>query len=238
MAGLVSMTMVSLGECHEAGEWGHTARLAADEAVEPTLRAWVATRVAVEHPHFGDPAAAAAAAHEAEMRTGTNRRASRRWPAPSSPGRRGCSERLPPPRYRRPAAHPGRGLVAGRPGPRHSPGRCVLRAAGLPDPRRDRPGARCRVAGPVAARGRLWSGRAREPHRGDRPGARPRRRHRSARAGGRGRHAGQPGGRPHRRPAARVGGEACPGKSSQAQTTCSPQENGTVVVPVLLSITL
>lgn len=69
MAGLVSMTMVNLGEYREAREWGHTARLAADEATEPTLRAWVATRTAVAHLHFGDPAAAAAAAHEAELLT-------------------------------------------------------------------------------------------------------------------------------------------------------------------------
>lgn len=69
MAGLVSMTMVNLGEYREAREWVHTARLAADEAGAPTLRAWVATRAAVAHLHFEDPDAAATAAHEAELLT-------------------------------------------------------------------------------------------------------------------------------------------------------------------------
>lgn len=69
MAGLVSMTMVNVGEYREAREWVHTARLAADEAGAPTLRAWVATRAAVAHLHFGDPDAAATTSHEAELLT-------------------------------------------------------------------------------------------------------------------------------------------------------------------------
>jgi tetratricopeptide (TPR) repeat protein len=72
MAGLVSMAMVNIGQYREAREWVHTARLAADESTEPSLRAWVATRAAVAHLHFGDPAAALVAAREAEMLTRSN----------------------------------------------------------------------------------------------------------------------------------------------------------------------
>jgi transcriptional regulator with XRE-family HTH domain len=69
MAGLVSMTMVNLGRFRQAREWVHTARLAADEAGDPYLRAWVATRGAVASLHLGDPQAAATAAREAEVLT-------------------------------------------------------------------------------------------------------------------------------------------------------------------------
>jgi hypothetical protein len=69
LAGLVSMSMVNVGQYREAREWAHTARLAADEAADPHLRAWVATRAAVAHLHFGDPHAATAAAREAELLT-------------------------------------------------------------------------------------------------------------------------------------------------------------------------
>jgi len=69
LAGLVSMTMVNSGRPREAREWVHTARLAADEAGDPTLRAWVAIRGAVASLHFGDPVATAAAAHEAQVLT-------------------------------------------------------------------------------------------------------------------------------------------------------------------------
>jgi hypothetical protein len=69
MAGLVSMTMVNIGRYRDAREWVHTARLAADEAADPGLRAWVATRGAVASLHLGDPEAAAAAAREAEVLT-------------------------------------------------------------------------------------------------------------------------------------------------------------------------
>lgn len=69
LAGLVSMTMVNLGLYRQAREWVHTARLAADEAEDPHLRAWVATRGAVASLHLGDPHAAAAAAREAEILT-------------------------------------------------------------------------------------------------------------------------------------------------------------------------
>lgn len=69
LAGLVSMTMVNLGQFRQAREWVHTARLAADEAGDPALRAWVATRGAVASLNLGDPYAAAAAAREAELLT-------------------------------------------------------------------------------------------------------------------------------------------------------------------------
>ena len=69
MAGLVSMSMVNLGRYRQAREWVHTARLAADEAGDPHLRAWVATRGAVASLHLGDPQAAASAAREAEVLT-------------------------------------------------------------------------------------------------------------------------------------------------------------------------
>ncbi|MEV6303883.1 helix-turn-helix transcriptional regulator [Actinoplanes sp. NPDC051861] len=69
MAGLVSMTMVNLGRYRQAREWVHTARLAADEAGEPHLRAWTATRAAVASLHLGDPQGAATAAQEAELLT-------------------------------------------------------------------------------------------------------------------------------------------------------------------------
>lgn len=69
LAGLVSMTMVNLGQYRQAREWGHTARLAADEASDAHLRAWVATRAAVAALHLGDPHAAAHAAREAEILT-------------------------------------------------------------------------------------------------------------------------------------------------------------------------
>jgi hypothetical protein len=69
LAGLVSMTMVNIGRYRDAREWVHTARLAADEAGDPALRAWVATRGAVASLHLGDPEAAAAAAREAEVLT-------------------------------------------------------------------------------------------------------------------------------------------------------------------------
>jgi hypothetical protein len=63
------MAMVNLGQYRQAREWVHTARLAADEAGDPALRAWVATRGAVASLHLGDPHAAAAAAREAELLT-------------------------------------------------------------------------------------------------------------------------------------------------------------------------
>lgn len=69
LAGLVSMTMVNLGQFRQAREWVHTARLAADEAGDPELRAWVATRGAVASLNLGDPYAAATAAREAELLT-------------------------------------------------------------------------------------------------------------------------------------------------------------------------
>jgi hypothetical protein len=69
LAGLVSMTMVNLGQYRQAREWVHTARLAADEAGDPVLRAWVATRGAVASLNLGDPQAAIAAAREAELLT-------------------------------------------------------------------------------------------------------------------------------------------------------------------------
>jgi transcriptional regulator with XRE-family HTH domain len=69
MAGLVSMTMVNVGQFRQARDWVHTARLAADEAGDPQLRAWVATRGAVTSLHLGDPQAASAAAREAEVLT-------------------------------------------------------------------------------------------------------------------------------------------------------------------------
>lgn len=69
LAGLVSMTMVNLGQYREAREWAHSARLSADETGDPTLRAWVATRAAVAHLHFGDPNAALVAARDAELLT-------------------------------------------------------------------------------------------------------------------------------------------------------------------------
>lgn len=69
LAGLVSMTMVNLGWYRQAREWVHTARLAADEAGEPELRAWVATRGAVASLHLGDPQAAVVNAREAEVLT-------------------------------------------------------------------------------------------------------------------------------------------------------------------------
>ncbi|MEU4217351.1 helix-turn-helix transcriptional regulator [Actinoplanes sp. NPDC026623] len=73
LAGLVSMAMVNLGQYRQAREWVHTARLAADEAGDPVLRAWVATRGAVACLHLGDPHAAIAAAREAELLTRTHR---------------------------------------------------------------------------------------------------------------------------------------------------------------------
>lgn len=69
LAGLVSMAMVNLGQYRQSREWVHTARLAADEAGESSLRAWVATRGAVASLHLGDPHAAAAGAREAELLT-------------------------------------------------------------------------------------------------------------------------------------------------------------------------
>jgi transcriptional regulator with XRE-family HTH domain len=72
LAGLVSMSMVNLGLYRHAREWVHTARLAADEAGDPALRAWVATRGAVASLHLGDPHAAAEAAREAELLTRHN----------------------------------------------------------------------------------------------------------------------------------------------------------------------
>ena len=73
LAGLVSMTMVNLAQYRQAREWVHTARLAADEAGDPLLRAWVATRGAVASLHLGDPHAAMTAAREAELLTRTHR---------------------------------------------------------------------------------------------------------------------------------------------------------------------
>jgi hypothetical protein len=69
LAGLVSMTMVNLGCYRQAREWVHTARLAADEAGQPGLRAWVATRAAVASLHLGDAPGAIRAAREAELLT-------------------------------------------------------------------------------------------------------------------------------------------------------------------------
>lgn len=69
LAGLVSMTMVNLGKYRQSREWVHTARLAADEAGDTALRAWVATRGAVASLNLGDPQAAVAAAREAELLT-------------------------------------------------------------------------------------------------------------------------------------------------------------------------
>lgn len=67
LAGLISMTMTNLGHYREARGWVHTARLAADESGDPVLRAWVATREAVAHLHFGDPHGAAIAARQAQL---------------------------------------------------------------------------------------------------------------------------------------------------------------------------
>jgi transcriptional regulator with XRE-family HTH domain len=69
LAGLVSMTMVNVGKYRQSREWVHTARLAADEAGDPALRAWVATRGAVASLNLGDPQAAVVAAREAELLT-------------------------------------------------------------------------------------------------------------------------------------------------------------------------
>ncbi|WP_146164165.1 helix-turn-helix domain-containing protein [Pseudosporangium ferrugineum] len=73
LAGLVSMTMVNLAQYRHAREWVHTARLAADEAGDPLLRAWVASRSAVASLHLGDPYAAMMAAREAELLTRNHR---------------------------------------------------------------------------------------------------------------------------------------------------------------------
>jgi transcriptional regulator with XRE-family HTH domain len=73
LAGLLSMTMVNLAQYRHAREWVHTARLAADEAGDPLLRAWVATRSAVASLHLGDPYAAMTAAREAELLTRNHR---------------------------------------------------------------------------------------------------------------------------------------------------------------------
>jgi transcriptional regulator with XRE-family HTH domain len=68
LAGLISMTMTNLGDYREARGWGHTARLAADEAGDPVLRAWVANRAeAIPHLYFGDPQGALVAARQAQL---------------------------------------------------------------------------------------------------------------------------------------------------------------------------
>ncbi|WP_233625012.1 hypothetical protein [Actinoplanes sp. ATCC 53533] len=69
LARLVSMAMVNLGHYRQARDWVHTARLAADEACDPALRAWVATRGAVACLNLGDPQAAVTAARDAELLT-------------------------------------------------------------------------------------------------------------------------------------------------------------------------
>jgi transcriptional regulator with XRE-family HTH domain len=67
LAGLVGMAMVDLGDYREARGWIHTARLAADETGDRTLRAWVAAREALAHLYFGDPGGAAGSARQAEL---------------------------------------------------------------------------------------------------------------------------------------------------------------------------
>jgi transcriptional regulator with XRE-family HTH domain len=68
LAGLISMTMTNLGDYREARGWGHTARLAADEAGDPVLRAWVVTRAeAIPQLYFGDPHGALVAARQAQL---------------------------------------------------------------------------------------------------------------------------------------------------------------------------
>jgi hypothetical protein len=49
MAGLMSLTLLKLGEHGEARGWARTARLAADEAGDPTVRSWVRAQEAYAH---------------------------------------------------------------------------------------------------------------------------------------------------------------------------------------------
>jgi hypothetical protein len=53
MAGLISLTLLKAGALTESRSWARTARIAADEADEPTTRAWVRAQEAYAHYYAG-----------------------------------------------------------------------------------------------------------------------------------------------------------------------------------------
>jgi len=64
MAGLMSLTLIRLGEGAASGSWARTARLAADEAGDPAVRSWVRSQEAYTLFYAANlPAAIEVAAH-------------------------------------------------------------------------------------------------------------------------------------------------------------------------------
>lgn len=66
LAGLVSLTLIKLGQAEAAKEWVRTARLAADEADHPRVRAWVLAQDAYIDYYRGDLHGAIATAEDAQ----------------------------------------------------------------------------------------------------------------------------------------------------------------------------
>jgi hypothetical protein len=67
MAGLMSLTLLKLGENDEARAWARTARLAADEADDPAVRSWVRAQDAYAHYYDQSLYAAIQVARDAQV---------------------------------------------------------------------------------------------------------------------------------------------------------------------------
>ena len=66
MAGLISLTLLKLNEFAESRHWARSARVAADEAGEPTVQSWVRAQEAYAHYYSGSLSAAISVAEEAQ----------------------------------------------------------------------------------------------------------------------------------------------------------------------------
>jgi tetratricopeptide (TPR) repeat protein len=66
MAGLMSLTLLKLGENDEARAWARTARHAADETGDPAVRSWVRAQEAYAHYYDNSPQVAILVAREAQ----------------------------------------------------------------------------------------------------------------------------------------------------------------------------
>ena len=70
MAGLMFLTLIELDERPAARSWARTARVAADEAGDPTISAWVRAQEAYVHYYSGDLVEAVAVARHAQALAG------------------------------------------------------------------------------------------------------------------------------------------------------------------------
>ena len=70
MAGLMFLTLIRLNEPLAARNWARTARVAADEAGDPAIRAWVRAQEAYVHYYAGNLAEALTVARQAQVLAG------------------------------------------------------------------------------------------------------------------------------------------------------------------------